>query len=69
MIERIIKMSTNEGDTVLDPFLGSGTTLVAAKRLNRTGIGFELDTKYREEIERRIQLEGQIMEQIKLDLK
>jgi len=68
MIERIIKMSTNEGDTVLDPFLGSGTTLVAAKRLNRSGIGFELDAKYKEEIERRIQFEGHIMEQIKLDL-
>ena len=31
MIERIIKMSTYENDTVLDPFLGSGTTLLAAK--------------------------------------
>lgn len=57
MIERIIKMSTNEGDTVLDPFLGSGTTLVAAKRLNRNGIGLEIDENYRSEIISRLENE------------
>ena len=45
MIERIIKMASNSDDIVLDPFLGSGTTLVAAKKLGRRGIGFELDEK------------------------
>lgn len=41
MIVRIVKMATNPGDTVLDPFAGSGTSLVAAKIMGRNGIGFE----------------------------
>lgn len=64
MIERIIKMSTNPGDLVLDPFLGSGTTLVAAKRLSRNGIGFELDESYAQEIKMRLANEGIIEEQL-----
>ena len=46
LLERIILMSTDEGDTVLDPFLGTGTTAIAAKRLGRRYIGFELDQTY-----------------------
>lgn len=46
LLERIILMTTDEKDIILDPFLGTGTTAIAAKRLNRNYIGFELDKMY-----------------------
>ena len=58
MIERIIKMTTQKGDTVLDPFLGSGTTLVAARKQGRIGLGIELDERYKDIIDKRINNEG-----------
>ena len=50
LLDRIIKVSSNEGDTVLDPFLGSGTTVVAARKLKRKSIGIELTKQYVDEV-------------------
>jgi len=46
LLEYLIKTYTNEGDTVLDNCMGSGTTGVACQNLNRKFIGIELDDKY-----------------------
>lgn len=56
---RCIKLFSFVGDSVLDPFMGSGTTLVAASRCNRHGIGVEVDPHYCELAVRRIKAEGQ----------
>jgi len=46
IIRRIIECSTKEGEIVLDPFLGSGTTIIASKELKRQFIGFEIEKDY-----------------------
>ena len=46
LLERIVLMATDAGDIVLDPFMGTGTTALAAKRLGRQYIGFDLDENY-----------------------
>jgi DNA modification methylase len=48
LIERILISCTGEGDLVIDPFAGSGTTLVAAQKLNRRCVGVEIDPAYAE---------------------
>lgn len=55
LIERIIRVSSNPGDLVVDPFLGSGTTAVAAKKLGRKYLGFELDGPYLQIIRDRLE--------------
>ncbi len=54
LLGRIIKACSNEGEIVLDPFGGSGTTLAVAKKLNRRYIGFELSKKYATQIRQRL---------------
>jgi site-specific DNA-methyltransferase (adenine-specific) len=46
LLERLILMTTDEGDIVLDPFVGTGTTAIAAKRLGRKYIAIDIDSKY-----------------------
>jgi len=46
LLERLVLMSTDEGDIVFDPFVGTGTTAVAAKRLGRKYIGIDIDQQY-----------------------
>jgi len=46
LAERLIRMFSFVGDTVLDPFLGAGTTSVAAARCGRNSIGVEIDSEY-----------------------
>ena len=46
LMERIILLTTNEGDTVCDPFIGGGTTAIACLNTNRNFIGFEIDPIY-----------------------
>lgn len=54
LTEKIIRNSSKEGQMVLDPFMGSGTTGVACKRLNRNFIGIEISEKYYEVAKKRI---------------
>lgn len=54
LLERIVTASTKEGDIVLDPFSGSGTTGMACKKLNRKYIGIEIDKDYLEISKNRI---------------
>ena len=54
LLRRVILSCTNEGDTVLDPFVGSGTASVVAKMLNRNSIGIEKEKKYYDIIQKRL---------------
>jgi adenine-specific DNA-methyltransferase len=57
LIERLVLSLTNEGDWVLDPFLGTGTSIIAAVRHRRRGVGAETVSKYIEIARQRIQQE------------
>lgn len=54
LTERIIEITTEEGDLIVDPFFGSGTTGVICQRLNREYIGIELEEEYAEAARKRI---------------
>lgn len=54
VLEHIIKIASNEHDTVLDPFMGVGSTGVACKNLNRNFIGIEINKEYFAAAQKRI---------------
>ncbi|MCK4661297.1 MAG: thermonuclease family protein [Bacteroidales bacterium] len=54
--KRLIKMFSFVGDTVLDPFLGSGTTSLAAKKLNRNSVGYEMNPDFIPFIKRKLEI-------------
>jgi site-specific DNA-methyltransferase (adenine-specific) len=54
LLARIIKVSSNPGELVVDPFAGSGSTLVVAKKLWRDWLGFEISANYAKRIRRRL---------------
>ena len=56
LMKKIIKHLTEEGDTIFDPFMGSGTTGVACAQLGRKFIGIEIDEEYYKIAEKRIEL-------------
>ncbi len=55
LLDRLILLATEEGNIVLDPFSGTGTTAISAKRLGRKYIGFELDSEYVEISKRKLE--------------
>jgi DNA modification methylase len=58
LISHLIKLFTQAGQTVLDPFVGSGSHGVAALKNNRNFIGFEIEKKYFDIADRRLKREG-----------
>jgi DNA modification methylase len=57
LAKRVIELFTHQGELVLDPFVGSGTTLVAARDLHRNAVGFDLQKKYAKLCEQRLKAE------------
>jgi len=61
---RLIKMFSFAGETVLDPFLGSGTTSLAAKNLNRNSIGYEINEDFLPIIEEKLRAkQGKLLQE------
>ncbi|MFY4857132.1 DNA methyltransferase [Aliarcobacter butzleri] len=58
LIEMVIKLTTNEGDIVMDPFLGSGTSMLASLKNNRNFIGYEYNEKFLDLIKFRVNQEN-----------
>jgi len=56
---RLVRMFSFWGDTVLDPFCGTGTTMLAAMKCNRNSIGIEIDAEYCRMVTRRLKAENQ----------
>ena len=54
LIAWLLKKYSKENDIIIDPFMGSGTTAVACKQLNRSFLGFEISNEYCKIIEKRL---------------
>ena len=69
LLHRILLASTNKGDFVFDPFLGTGTTAVVAKKLGRNYFGIESEKKYfktsKQRLEKTIKMEDHYLDTIK----
>ena len=55
--QKFINLYSYKGDLILDPFLGSGTTSVAAKQLNRNYVGYEINKEYVDIANKRLETE------------
>jgi DNA modification methylase len=69
LIERVILLCSRPGDLVLDPFLGSGTTVIAAHNLNRNSIGYEFNEGFYDLIKYRIENEVEDYQNVNFHLK
>ena len=59
LVSRLIRLYSFEGDVVLDPFLGTGTTVAVAKKLGRRGVGYEINPDLKAEITKKLGAESQ----------
>ncbi|MFZ3065504.1 MAG: DNA methyltransferase [Nitrospirota bacterium] len=66
--KRLIKMFSFVGDTVLDPFLGSGTTCLAAGNLNRNSVGYEINKDFLPVIKGKLKVDSKVVEQDKMEI-
>jgi DNA modification methylase len=69
VIEWLIKYLSNEGDLILDPFLGSGTTMKVARDLKRSCIGIEINPKYIEITKKRLNWGSSLSNKIEWEFK
>lgn len=58
--KKVIELFTHQGELVLDPFIGSGTTLLAANDTNRNAVGFDLQKKYIDLCDQRLRQQGNL---------
>lgn len=65
LLEKLIKIFTDEGEVVIDPVAGSGTTILAALKCNRSGYGFEIKKNFYNEASKMIDEEKTAIEEIK----